>query len=314
MIEVGEKVKSFLTYIEVEKNYSKNTLSSYERDLKEFLLYLKDTFLKETIDVHEIDLPALTSFMSFLYNQNSKPTISRKVSTVRSFFKFLHKKEIIEKNPALFLTLPKLDKILPSVLTVDEAKEIVTSPSSLDNNDKHRVRNRAIMELLYSSGMRVSELTSINMASMDKDMESATIIGKGDKERIIRIGSFAKSSLKEYIKDKRMDAEKDAPLFLGARGGRLSEREVQRLIKKYGIKSALSKKVTPHTMRHSFATHLLDSGMDLRAIQELLGHENLSTTTRYTHISTDRLMKVYDKSHPRARLENNKDDENKNEQ
>jgi len=202
--------------------------------------------------------------------------------------------QIVPSNPAKNVATPKAEKPLPTALTVDEAFRLMDSPV-----DKERLRDRAILELLYSSGLRVSELVGLNMIHLDQDLGIVKVMGKGRKERIVPVGKKALEALKAYFKD-RGDLEGEDPLFINYRGGRLTSRSVGRLVKKYTKHSGVFRKISPHSLRHTFATHLLDAGADIREIQEMLGHASLSTTQRYTHISLGKLMEVYDRAHPRS--------------
>ncbi|MBI5493298.1 MAG: tyrosine recombinase XerC [Deltaproteobacteria bacterium] len=245
--------------------------------------------------------PDITAFVYRLFRSNKKVSIARKLSSIRSFFRFLSRKGLVEANPAELVPTPKVEKYLPPVLTAEEAVSLVEGPIKTDSPTA--LRDLAILEVLYSSGIRVSELTGV--ALKDADLEAGTIkvLGKGNKERIAYLGDYAKDSLKRYIDKERSAAETDAPLFAGkGGGGRVSVRTVQRLVGKYVVTSGIDKTPTPHALRHSFATHLLDAGVDLRSIQEMLGHSKLSTTQRYTRVSMKSMMEAYDKAHPRSKM------------
>ena len=228
------------------------------------------------------------------------------ISTLRSFFRFLFREEIIKKNPAEALSAPKVERRLPAFLTVDEAFRLVEEPSRIGSARKTEfgevaIRDRAILELLYASGLRVSELVSLNVPDLRMDLGVIRVIGKGGKERVVPFGSKAREALEHYLEvHPGSRSGKTSPLFLNRFGKRLSDRMVRKMIEKYTLTSGIPKRIGPHTLRHSFATHLLEGGADIRGIQELLGHANLSTTQRYTHLNIDRLMEVYDKAHPRA--------------
>lgn len=294
----------FERYLSIERNASRHTRIGYLRDILELEAFLKGMGLcleGDTVDVREMDEGVAIAFLGHLYKKGDKrSTIARKVASLRAFFKFLVRKGVLEKNPLELLTTPKIERYLPTVLSVDEAKclmEVSVKGSVMG------LRDRAILETLYSSGIRVGELTGLNMWDIDLDVGLLKVLGKGGKERVVPIGKKAIHSLcaylrrrSEFLKDRETDA-----LFLNSKGGRLTTRSVQRLVDKYGKKRGIMKGPTPHTLRHTFATHLLDSGVDLRAIQEMLGHSSLSTTQRYTKVTIDRLMEVYDKSHPRAK-------------
>jgi len=295
-------VQKFTNYLEVEKNYSQHTLRSYRTDLAELVEFLKD---KAPGDVDNIDL---RRFLAELKNRGcSKRTVVRKLAAVRSFFKFLFREQLVKLNPADSVFTPKLDNRLPEFLDEGKTVELVTAPSGNDITDK---RDRAILEVLYSTGIRVSELVGLNDSSVDLIAGAVKVRGKGKKERIAMLGSEAQKELRSYIDKKRgfifeasskgrikVDTE---ALFLNKRGKRLTDRSIRRLIEKYVKKCSIEQNVSPHSIRHSFATHMLNNGADLRSIQELLGHKNLSTTQIYTHLGTQKIKEIYSKAHPRA--------------
>jgi integrase/recombinase XerC len=255
--------------------------------------------------MENVDRLAIRKYLSFLHRRNKKSSIARKISTLRSFFKYLVKEERISSNPAKTVSSPKVEKILPTALTVDETFRLVEStkgipetPSS-EKGKKRRLRDLTILELLYSSGLRVSELVGLNSNQLDLELGIVRVMGKGRKERIVPVGKKAVEAVKNYLEE-RGTLEAESPLFVNARGRRLTARSVGRLVKEYTRRSGIFRKVSPHTLRHTFATHLLDAGADIREIQEMLGHASLSTTQRYTHVSMGKLMEVYDKAHPRS--------------
>lgn len=294
-------IGDFLVYLDVEKNASPNTRFSYERDLAQFVSFLNGAGgATYPADVREEDV---TAFVYRLHGVVKKSSIARKLSSIRSFFSFLVKKEALAKNPAALVPTPKADKFLPSVLTAEEAEGLVTARRSEMQDKKKRTvfRDLAVLETLYSSGIRVSELTGLDMKDVDLTEGTIKVLGKGGKERICFLGRYAAGSLGAYVKEARAGAAGDAPLFLGRGVGRLTQRTVQRVVKACVKKSGINKTPTPHSLRHSFATHLLDAGVDLRAIQEMLGHSKLSTTQRYTKVSIAAIMSAYDKAHPRAK-------------
>jgi integrase/recombinase XerC len=256
------------------------------------------------VEIKRVDRLAIRKYMSFLHRKNKKSSIARKISTLRSFFKYLIREQVISSNPAKSVSTPKVEKTLPTTLTVDEAFRLMESPQSLpekpsDVSKENRLRDRAILELLYSSGLRVSELVGLNLNQLNSDLGIARVMGKGRKERIVPVGAKAIEALKAYLEDRGVFRGED-PIFVNSFGGRLTTRSVGRLIKKYTRHSGIFRKVSPHSLRHTFATHLLDAGADIREIQEMLGHSSLSTTQRYTHVSMGKLMEVYDKAHPRS--------------
>ncbi|MBI5642538.1 MAG: tyrosine-type recombinase/integrase [Deltaproteobacteria bacterium] len=294
-------VDDFITYLAVERNCSPNTRLGYLRDLKQFHDFLKNkpqySGVSGEVNTDSVDGAAVTGFVYSLYNGCKKVSVARKISSIRSFFKFLIRKGVVRVNPAEFVPIPKVEKYLPPVLTAEEAESLIEAPKKAQKAAA-LLRDISILETLYSSGVRVSELTGLDIKDLDLDAGTIRVLGKGGKERIAYLGQFAKSSLKAYIDKER--AATEGPLFRG-KGGRITPRTVQRLVKKYVLSSGINKTPTPHALRHTFATHLLDAGVDLRSIQEMLGHSKLSTTQRYTRVGISTLMEAYDKAHPKAR-------------
>jgi len=291
-------IHQFIHYLSAEKNASPHTCRAYEKDLEEFDNFLRSSgvYLSSMGDIgmEKVDRLAIRRYLSFLHRKNKKSSIARKISTLRSFFKYLVREQLATCNPAKSVSTPKVEKLLPTTLTVDEAFRLMETPV-----EKKGLRDRAILELLYSSGIRVGELVGLNLNQLDLDLGIVKVMGKGRKERIVPVGSKAIEALKAYLEKRGILDGKD-PLFLNSRGGRLTARSVGRLIKKYTKRSGIFRRISPHTLRHSFATHLLDAGADIREIQEMLGHASLSTTQRYIHLSPGKLMEVYDKAHPRS--------------
>ncbi len=301
-------IHQFIRYLSTEKNASPHTCRCYRRDLEEFQDFLKTSgiILGPTgkIEIEKADRIAIRKYLSFLHRKNRKSSIARKISALRSFFKYLVREQVISSNPAKGVSTPKVEKTLPATLTVDEAFRLMESPKTIfekssEGSKEKGLRDRAILELLYSSGLRVSELVGLNSNQLDLDLGIVKVMGKGRKERIVPVGAKAIEALEAYLK-KRGLIEGDDPVFVNPLGGRLTARSVGRLMKGYTRRSGIFRKVSPHSLRHTFATHLLDAGADIREIQEMLGHSSLSTTQRYTHISTGKLMEVYDKAHPRS--------------
>lgn len=297
-----KRLKSFLDYLEIEKNCSGNTLKSYENDLKKFEKFLKrETSSRVGLEKGEIDRFLIRKYLAYLRDLGlKKKTISRKLSTLRSFFRFLIREGKIRDNPALLISAPRQEQRLPSFLSLPEINELISLP-----NEKELLglRDKAILEILYGSGLRVSELVGLNLSDIDLLLESLMVLGKGRKERIVPIGSFAQRALRSYLERRSqliMAGREEKALFLNNRGRRLTPRGVEFILNKYIYRLSVVKGVSPHTLRHTFATHLLNGGADLRAVQELLGHKLLSTTQIYTHVTTERLKAVYDKAHPRA--------------
>jgi integrase/recombinase XerC len=302
-------IHQFIHYLTAEKNASPHTLRGYQKDLEEFEGFLKNSgmYLSLTgkIEIEKVDRLAIRKYLSFLHRKNKKSSIARKLSTLRSFFKYLVREQLISSNPAKIVSTPKVEKPLPTTLTVDEVFRLIESPEKhskkllTDTLRGRRSRDRAILELLYSSGLRVGELVGLNLNHMDLDLGIVKVMGKGRKERIVPVGEKAVNALKAYLGERGV-IRGEGPIFLNPKGGRLTARSVGRLIKKYTRSSGIFRKVSPHSLRHTFATHLLDAGADIREIQEMLGHASLSTTQRYIHLSMGKLMEVYDKAHPRS--------------
>lgn len=282
-------VVKFLENLEVERNYSEHTLLNYRLDLEEFFTFLGND------DVKAVEYTTLRRFLAELRSRQLKSrSVARKLSTLRSFFRFLQKQGVVEKNPAALVQTPKLDKPLPHFLTEDQTVKLIEAP---DSSREDGLRDKAIFETLYSGGIRVSELVGLNLEDVDIIGNIMKVRGKGRKERMVPIGGKACEAIHAYLEVRR---HKSDALFLNRSGGRLTQRSVRNVVNKHIRRAALEQKVHPHMFRHSFATHLLDRGADLRSVQELLGHANLSTTQIYTHLTTEKLKSVYDKAHPRA--------------
>lgn len=281
--------RQFISYLQVEKNYSIHTIQNYSSDLEYFLNFIGKT------PVTKVDYQLLRKYLAHLREQQLKPrTLARKLSTLRSFYKYLFREGIIDDSPAALLMSPKLDKPLPKFLSEDEMVALIEAPDLKTVAGK---RDRAILETLYSTGIRVSELVGMNIADVDLIGNVAKVRGKGKKERLVPIGDKAVAALRDYLDDR---PERPEAMFLNKNRTRLTRRSVNNIAEKYIRQTSCNKGISPHVLRHSFATHLLDHGADLRSVQELLGHVNLSTTQIYTHVSTDKLKKIYDKAHPRA--------------
>ncbi len=302
-------IGKFLEHLRVERNASPHTIRNYASDLDQFRSFLWSTGLHrdekaEDISVEKIDHQAIRAYLSHIYREHKKSSLSRKLAAQRSFFRFLVNERVLERNPAEAVASPKLEKNLPSFLPVDEVFSLLDTPGA---SNAWGTRDRAILETLYSCGIRVSELTGLSDGDVDFHLGILKVFGKGGKERIVPVGEKAVAALRSYLpeRDKALAAKGQRalrkPIFINCRGTRLTPRSVARILEKHVQRCGLVRKVSPHAMRHSFATHLLDAGADLRAIQELLGHVSLSTTQRYTHVSVDKLMEVYDKAHPRAK-------------
>ena len=290
-----KRVQDFLAFLSAEKNASLHTIKNYGSDLREFFEFLGKKRLEETSHLD------IRSFLAVLKSSSySRSSISRKLACIRSFFKYLTREEVLETNPAAGVSTPKREKRLPLFLDAEEVTHLMEAPSKNSWDEK---RDRAILETLYSCGLRVSELVGLNHEDMDFFSGLVRVRGKGKKERIVPVGQTALTAIQEYLKQrapKDGDQSYKKPLYINRSGGRLTDRSVRRVILKYARRIALKKGVSPHTLRHSFATHMLDRGADLRSVQELLGHQNLATTQIYTHVTTRRLKEAYDAAHPRA--------------
>lgn len=293
-----EAVRLFLRHLESEKSRSNETVRAYLADLQDFRRHL--AALDQLEDVSEIDQFHVRGFLADRFGKIKKVSVGRKLSALRTFFRFLMREEVLASNPAASIRAPKKEKPLPKGLTVDEVDRFFSRNSGM------KLRDRAIFEMLYSSGLRVGELTSLAITDLDLDNGWVRVVGKGNKERYVPLGSKAVQAVREYIRARAAAAGDHCtdpvtgPLFLNSRGGPLSQRTIRRILKHYLISAGLTKDTSPHGFRHSFATHLLQGGVDLRSIQELLGHSSLSTTQRYTRMDVARLMEVYDKAHPRS--------------
>jgi len=305
---VKNLISAFIESLATEKGFSENTCRSYRHDLEEFFTFLTESQpvgkararSDDPIEIDRVDGITIRGFLGYLHKRNKKTTIARKLSTLRSFFKFLVRRGVTEDNPAETILTPKQEKTIPNYLPVDEMFRLL---DSIHSNSILDLRNRAIFETLYSCGIRVSELVGLNTSDVDFGQALIRVFGKGGKERIVPIGKKALGAITNYrqkLKEKRKISSKlDGPLFLNKNMGRLTARSVARILDKLVTACGLLTPVSPHTLRHTFATHMLDAGADLRVVQELLGHMSLSTTQKYTHVSIDRLMETYDKAHPR---------------
>lgn len=301
-------IDHFMAYLRVEKNASPRTLENYLRDLWQFTDFLeKELKLSGTTLVPQlIDHLQVRRYLSHLQQEGlARTSIARKLAALRSFFKFLCREEILEGNPLGSVSTPKLEKRLPHFLYQQDLEKLLNEP----NQTPQGLRDAAILETLYGSGIRVSELVGLNLGDMDLSVNYLRVMGKGSKERIVPIGSFAVKALELYLAKGRPALGANGscqqngtiePLFLNPKGKRLSDRSVRNIIYKYTGQAGIKEHASPHTLRHSFATHLLDAGADLRSVQELLGHVKMSTTQIYTHVTKERLKNTYQKAHPRA--------------
>lgn len=297
MNKLATYIERFLKHLHIERNVSEHTLRAYKKDLNDFSKFCN-------LSPEQIDIIDIRGFVSELMNQKkSKTTISRKLATIRSFFKYLYEEGVTKINPAKFVSTPKTKKHLPNFLSVDDAFNLVQSPQGIGMLS---VRDRSILEMLYSSGLRVSEIVGLNVEDVNIKEGLIKVKGKGRKERIVPIGKKALDALKLYFVERRLFKKKkaisdsDTALFLNRKGKRLTDRQVRRIVVKYARQVGIDGQIGPHVLRHTFATHLLTGGADLRVIQELLGHSSLSTTQKYTHLDIGHLIDVYDKAHPLA--------------
>lgn len=280
----------FLNYIK-NKNYSNYTIDSYNKDLDNFYVYLT----QNNTDIKKVNYKFLRGYLTVLYDKKySKKTIARNISTLKSFFKYLKKQNIIESNPMNLIKTPKIDKKLPKFLNYDDLEKILSIPDTTTFLGK---RNALILELLYSTGVRVSELVNIKLNDIDLSEEKILILGKGNKERYVLFGSKAKEKMLDYLKEKTDDSPY---LIVNRYGNKITDRGIRKILDSIILEASLSYKISPHTLRHTFATHMLDSGADIEIVKELLGHESLSTTQIYTHVTSESLKRVYSETHPRA--------------
>ena len=287
-------INDFLKYLEVERHYSEHTIISYKTDLEEFNEYLGNKNIKDT------DYKFIRDYLTYMFDKKyEKKTISRHISTLRSFYKYLLEEKIIKKNPMTLISNPKLDKKLPNFLDYDELEILLNIP---DRSTTLGLRDALILELLYSTGIRVSELINIKLKDINRSDKKILIMGKGSKERYVLYGEVLDNLLDVYLSNSRSKLNKNSDyLILNKDGNQITDRGIRLIISKILKKGEIDYHVSPHTLRHTFATHMLENGADLKSVQELLGHENLSTTQVYTHVTNERLRSVYLKTHPRAK-------------
>jgi len=300
-----EAINSFLNYLTVEKGFSENTVAAYRNDLYQLASFVEEEATKRGI------IPLWSSFgrqgmLSYLLNLKERnyaaTTSARKVAAAKSFFNFMVAEGNIKDNPTLNVTSPRVGKSLPKPISISQVRRLLEQPTKRSTPEAKR--DRAILELLYASGMRVSELVSLNLGDIDTEGSYVRCFGKGHKERLIPIYKQAALAVEEYVKETRLrlsHSDAEQALFLNRRGDRLTRQGLWQILKGYAKSAGLDKEITPHTLRHSFATHMLNGGADLRSVQELLGHANISTTQVYTHLTTEHVRRIYDKSHPRAK-------------
>ncbi len=291
-----DQLQDFIQYMIIEKGLSKNTVQSYERDLRSYTDYLmKVEMISKICDVQRLHV--LQFFQHLKQQGKSAKTIARHTSSIRSFHHYLMRNRLCDQDPTEHLNTPKAEKTLPKVLSIDEVEALLESP---DMTKKQGLRDKAMLEVLYGTGMRVSELINLNTDDINLEMGFIKCRGKGNKERIIPIGQTASNVISQYLRKISGRKPGEQALFLNHHGRRLSRQGFWKILRALTDKARIEKELTPHTLRHSFATHLLENGADLRAVQEMLGHADISTTQIYTHVSTKRIREVYSKFHPRA--------------
>ena len=293
-----EQLREFLDYIRLNRNASAHPVAAYESDLSQFLAFAgRERGTRGPLEPKHLDLDLIRGFLGELYRQGqARASVARKVSALRTFVRYLRREGWIDSDPAALAVAPKREQKVPAHLSVDEMSQLLEAP---DASTPLGRRDRAILELFYASGIRLSELVALDLEDVDLSARMVRVMGKGRKERIVPFNQKASAALRAWLKDRLALTRGDA-LFVNARGGRLTGRSVQRLVARYVSSCSTRFGISPHALRHSFATHLLQAGADLRAIQELLGHVQLSTTQRYTHVNVAQLLDVYRKAHPRA--------------
>ncbi|MBP2631833.1 MAG: Tyrosine recombinase xerC [Firmicutes bacterium] len=291
-------VDQFINYLAVDRGLAKNTLESYGRDLRQFQTYLQNGKFE---DIKDSSQTTIVDYLDGLKSQGKAvSTISRNIAALKSFYQYLVKENYLEHDPAEKLETPKLEKKLPKILSITEVEELLKQPNVRLSVG---LRDKAMLELLYATGIRVSEIIALNISDVNLDMGYVKCYGKGSKERIVPLGSIAVKSVHEYMNKGRakiVRTYEEPALFLNHHGNRLTRQGFWKIIKKYASQANIVKEITPHTLRHSFATHLLENGADLRSVQEMLGHADISTTQIYTQVTKNPLKEVYDKAHPRA--------------
>jgi integrase/recombinase XerC len=303
-----EQLRGFLDYIRLNRNASPHTVAAYESDLSQFIAFAGEHTGRRALQPKHLSLDVIRGYLGELYRQGqARSSVARKVSALRTFTRYLRREGLIEADPAVLAVAPKRDQKVPAHLSVDEMSQLLETP---DVSTPLGRRDRAILELFYASGIRLSELVALDLEDVDLSGRMVRVMGKGRKERIVPFNKSTEKSLRKWYADRTLIAKSEErgprrpdgriPLFVNARGGRLTGRSVQRLVARYVAGCSTRFGISPHALRHSFATHLLQAGADLRAIQELLGHVRLSTTQRYTHVNVAQLLDVYRKAHPRA--------------
>jgi integrase/recombinase XerD len=296
---MNQLLDSFISYLAVVKGLSKNTLESYGRDIVKFLVYLEK---RETSDINQVDYKHILDFLSCLREQQgqSPKSIARILVSIKQFFKFLLTEKIIQKDPTFLVRTPKMKRTIPDVLSPEDIERLLSAP---DEATFQGIRDKAMLEVLYATGVRVSELVELELNSVNFDLGYLVVYGKGSKERLVPIGEKARNTLRKYLDKSRpslLKSRRSVYLFITRQGKKMTRQGFWKIIKSYALKAGINKKISPHTLRHSFATHLLLRGADLRVIQLMLGHSDIATTQIYTHIERERLKEVYKKYHPRS--------------
>ncbi|MGI2327106.1 site-specific tyrosine recombinase XerD [Planococcus sp. YIM B11945] len=295
-----DALDDYLHFLRVERQLAANTLVSYERDLKSYIQYLKE--VEQLDSLRKVERVHILNHLRHLKETTkTSRTVARHISSIRSFHQFLIRERVVDNDPTVHLEMPQMDKKLPNILSIEEVDALIQAPETGKPNG---MRDQAMLELLYGSGMRVSECINLDIEDVNLTMGFVRCFGKGGKERIIPLGKSALNSCRLYLENARGElvksSEKSEALFINQRGKRLTRQGFWKLLKQHAQKAGIQKELTPHTLRHSFATHLIENGADLRAVQEMLGHADISTTQIYTHVSKTRLKDVYSQFHPRA--------------
>jgi integrase/recombinase XerC len=308
----SRSVDSFLAHLQGERRASAHTIRAYRRDLGQLRDFVRECF-SGRVEPGQVDKIVLRAWLAEFAKGRTATTMARKLACVRAFFRFLQRSGTVSQNPAALLVSPKVSRRLPGFLGVDAAAEVMTSPHRMGRavfpraSDGSVLRDVLLLELLYGSGLRVSELVGLDLGDISQERNDLRVVGKGNKQRVVPLGSKAKDALQHYLERRselchpKTGALDPRALLVGNRGERLGVRRVQTLVHRYGAAGAARPDLHPHALRHTCATHMLDGGADLRAIQQMLGHRSLSTTQRYTHVSVERLLRVYDQAHPLAR-------------
>lgn len=291
-----ERLDAFLLYLKAERRYAPRTIAAYERDLRQYLAHLEE----KGVSLCAAKPPHLRSFLASLHGELAATSVARKLAAIRSMYRFFLRRGWVEANPGALVATPRRPKALPKVVPIDDLTALLETPA---RESPFGRRDRAILELLYGGGFRCAELCGLDLGDLDHGSRTARVLGKGNKERVVPLGRKAWEALQDYLAVRHvfLRGKRGEALFLNRRGTRLSTRWVAKSLERYTQLCGLRRRVHPHALRHSFATHLLDNGADLRSIQELLGHSSISTTQRYTDVSVERLMEAYDRAHPRAR-------------